>query len=94
MPPKHRKSRSAHPGSGALSGVRNGGVRKVMVKPQPVSQARLQAVSNAARVGATTDSSRRTHQYSREGYRGRMEHAPTQNMKQAEERLLRENEMI
>ena len=40
------------------------------------------------RVGATTDPERRRKEYQREGYRGTMICAKTQNMKKAENKLL------
>ncbi len=63
------------------------------VSVQEVTQAQLQIkaqLPNAPRVGATKDPQRRAGEYGREGYTGTMFYARTENMKQAENRLLQD----
>ncbi len=63
----------------------------VTVVTEKVTQEQLKQKAqeaNAIRVGSTVDPKRRATQYSSEGYSGKMFIAETQNMKQAEDRLL------
>ena len=62
-----------------------------MLELKQVTQEQLKQFAqqgNAVRVGATNDPHRRAGEYSREGYRGTMYYASTQNMQRAEDNLL------
>ena len=62
-----------------------------MLELKQVTQEQLKQFAQQrkpVRVGATKDPHRRAGEYSREGYRGTMYYAPTQNMQRAEDSLL------